>query len=125
MNTILLVDDQPALLSINSDYLRRHGYRVLTAIDGDHAVAAARSQLPDVIFLDHSMPHRSGVDVALELKSDAATSAIPIIMMTALPYGAVGKRARAAGCAGFLSKPCGPRRVLQEVERCLGARRSA
>lgn len=117
MATVLLVDDQLQLCGIYTDYLQRHGYRVLTAADGDAAVATAREQAPDVILLDFSMPSRDGLDVARELKSDPRTSDIPIVMMTAMPYGAVGRRARAAGCSGYLSKPCGPRRVLIEVER--------
>jgi CheY-like chemotaxis protein len=122
MTTVLLVDDQLELCAIHSDYLQRHGYRVLTAPDGDTALETARAQAPDVIVLDHSMPRRNGVDVARALKANPATADIPIIMMTALPYGAVGRRARDAGCVGFLSKPCGPRRVLQEVARQTGGR---
>jgi two-component system, cell cycle response regulator DivK len=124
MTTVLLVDDQLHLCAIHTEYLQRHGYRVLTARDGDAAVVAAHEHAPDVILLDHSMPRRNGVEVAHELKADPATSAIPIIMMTALPYGAVGRRALDAGCVGFVAKPCGPRRLLLEIER-LTARRSA
>jgi two-component system, cell cycle response regulator DivK len=117
MTTVLLVDDQPELCAIHGQYLQHHGYRVLTAVDGDAALDAARSQHPDVIVLDHSMPRRSGIDVARDLKADPTTAAIPVIMMTAMPYGAVGRRARAAGCVGFLAKPCNPRRVLLEASR--------
>jgi CheY-like chemotaxis protein len=117
MTTVLLVDDQLHLCSIHTEYLQQHGYRVLTAIDGDAALATAREQSPDVILLDHSMPRRSGLEVAQELKRDPRTAAIPIVMMTAMPYGALGRRARDAGCSGYLTKPCGPRRVLAEVQR--------
>jgi CheY-like chemotaxis protein len=124
MTTVLLVDDQIQLCYIYIDYLQRHGYRVLTAEDGVTALQTARAESPDVILMDFSMPQRSGADVARDLKADPRTAEIPIVMLTALPYGAVGRAAREAGCSGYLAKPCGPRRVLLEVERQT-ARRSA
>jgi CheY-like chemotaxis protein len=51
------------------------------------------------------------------VRNDPALAGIPIVMMTAMPYGAIGKRAVAAGCDAFLSKPCAPSRLLQEVMR--------
>jgi CheY-like chemotaxis protein len=119
MATVLLVDDQFELRAIHGAFLRRHGYNVVTAEDGDAALDAAREHRPDVILLDHSLPRRSGLEVAHELKRDPSTAGIPIVMLTAHTYGAVGRRARAVGCAAFLSKPCGPERVLQEVRRQL------
>jgi two-component system, cell cycle response regulator DivK len=120
VTTVLIVDDQFELRAIHGAYLERHGYRVLTAVDGDTALDTVRAQLPDLILLDHSLPGRTGVEVARELKSDPATAQIPIVMVTAHPYGAVGRKARAAGCAAFLAKPCMPRRVLEEVIRFTG-----
>ncbi len=121
MRTILLVDDQLQLLGIHRLYLENHGYRVLTAESGESALEVVRRQLPDLILLDHSLPGRTGAEIAAELKGDAALRRIPIVMMTAHTYGAVGRRARDAGVDGFLSKPCDPHRVLQEVQRYLAA----
>lgn len=117
MTTVLLVDDQFELRAIHGTYLREHGFQVLTAGDGDSALATARSQTPDIILLDHSLPRRTGLDVAKELRSDPRTADIPIVMITAHTYGAVGHKARAVGCVSFLAKPCPPSRVLQEVLR--------
>jgi two-component system, cell cycle response regulator DivK len=119
LTTVLLADDQLELCTIHTDYLQRHGFRVVTAKDGNAALLAARTEHPDIILMDHSMPGPNGIEVARALKSSPATSAIPIVLMTALAYGAIGKRAREAGCVSFLSKPCGPKRVLQEVVRHL------
>jgi two-component system, cell cycle response regulator DivK len=116
---ILLADDQPETRDIHAGYMRRHGFSVITVGDGVSALEQARTGCPDVIVLDHSMPGRSGVDVARALKSDPLTARIPVVLMTAHAYGAVGKRAREAGCAAFLAKPCGPRRVMEEVRRHL------
>lgn len=117
MATVLFVDDHMELCAINSAFLSQHGYSVVTAGDGEAALRAAREHHPDVIVLDHSLPLMNGVDVARELKSDPSTAGIPILMLTACAYGAVGSKAREAGCAGFLAKPCPPRRVLAEVQR--------
>lgn len=120
MKTILLVDDQLHLRSVHSAFLEMHGYRVLTASDGDGALECARQHRPDIIFLDHSLPRLTGLEVVNELKKDPETANIPVLMLTGHSYGAVGAKAIAAGCAGFVSKPCTPQRVLQEVHRVLG-----
>jgi CheY-like chemotaxis protein len=117
MTTVLLADDQLEMRSIHSAYLQSHGFRVITADDGQSALDVARSQHPDVIVLDQSMPRRTGVEVARELQLRKETSAIPIIMLTAHTYGAVGKKAREAGCVSVLTKPCPPSRVLLEIGR--------
>jgi len=117
MGNVLLVEDQYELRAIHTAYLQAHGFQVFTADDGDSALTMARTVHPDIIVLDQSLPRRTGVEVARELQSDPALSSIPIVMMTALAYGAIGPKARAAGCVGFLSKPCLPSRLLEEVRR--------
>src|SRR5262245_32160114 len=116
MATVLIVEDQIELRAIHSTYLQREGFRVLSAGDGDSALEIARTQHPDVIVLDQSLPRRSGVEVARALQQDPSMAEIPIVMMTALAYGAIGQKARDAGCVGFLSKPCLPSRLLEEVQ---------
>lgn len=113
---VLLVDDRLEILALHSTYLHQHGYSVLTAGDGDTALDYARAHHPAVMVLDHSMPYRTGIEVARELKRDAATRDIPILLMTAHSYGAVGMAAKEAGCDRFLSKPVEPSRMLREVE---------
>lgn len=112
---VLLVDDRLELLALHGSYLHRHGYTVLTAEDGDTALELARSHRPGVIVLDHSMPGRTGIEVARELKRDPATAKIPVLMMTAHSYGAVGMAAKEAGCEVFMPKPVEPSRMLREV----------
>jgi two-component system, cell cycle response regulator DivK len=117
MTTVLLVDDQFELRAIHGTYLQEHGYRVLTAGDGTHAIRTARADVPDIIVLDHSLPDCTGIEVARELQSDPVTAGIPIVYLTAHAYGAVGQKAREAGCVAFLAKPCNPSRVMQEIAR--------
>ena len=117
MTTVLFVEDQFELRAVHTAYLQSHGFRVVTAEDGNAGLALARSEQPDIIVLDHAMPGRNGLEVASEVHNDPDLADIPILMMTAVPYGAIGKKAYAAGCVAFLAKPCPPSRLLQELKR--------
>jgi two-component system cell cycle response regulator DivK len=118
--TVLIVEDQIEMRAIASAYLERQGYRVLATDNGADAVRRARDELPDLIFMDISIPGMDGIRATAELKRDPATRGIPVVILTAHPYGSVGKRAMDAGCDGWLNKPCDPRRLLQEVQRRVG-----
>ena len=113
---ILLIDDRLEMLGVHAAYLRKHGYRTLMAENGTTGLQFARAYHPTLIVLDHSMPDRTGVEVTRELKADPATAGIPILLMTALSYGAIGTAALEAGCAAFLPKPIEPSRLLREIE---------
>lgn len=119
--TILFVEDQLDFLAVNKLYLERHGYRVLSAEDGEQAVQVAQQCMPDVIVMDFSMPRLDGIGATTALKTAPETRDIPVIMLTAHSYGSVGRRAREAGCACFITKPCDPTRVLREVEGLIGS----
>jgi two-component system cell cycle response regulator DivK len=118
--TVLLVEDQIEFLAVQKHYLERNGYQVLSAEDGVEAIRCARENRPNVILMDLSMPRLDGLTATRKLKEDPATSEIPVILLTAHAYGSAGRRAREAGCAAFLPKPCEPRRVLMEVEKLIG-----
>lgn len=119
--TILFVEDQLDFLAVNKLYLERHGYRVVSAEDGEQAVQVAQQCMPDVIVMDFSMPRLDGIGATTALKTAPETRDIPVIMLTAHSYGSVGRRAREAGCACFITKPCDPTRVLREVESLIGS----
>ena len=119
--TVLIVEDQVEALAINKVYLERHGYRVLEATDGWEGLRRAREQHPDLILMDYTMPLLDGLGCTAELKKDPGTRDIPVLLLTAHAYGSVGRRAREAGCIGFVGKPCDPRRILQEVQRLIGS----
>ncbi len=81
--TILVVDDNAANVEILETRLVANGYHVLTAHDGEQALAAARSSLPDLILLDIMMPKIDGLTVYRELKADPSLPFMPIILITA------------------------------------------
>ncbi len=79
---VLVVDDSPTERYMLSDLLTRQGYEVLTADDGEKAIAAAKLELPDLILMDVVMPGINGYQATRQLMRDAATRHIPVIMCT-------------------------------------------
>lgn len=118
--TVLIVEDQFDFLAINKRFLERHGYHVLAAEDGEDGVRLAREHRPQLILMDLSVPRLDGLGATTLLRQDPETEHIPILLLTAHSYGSVGRRMKAAGCDGYLAKPCDPRRVLEEVVRYIG-----
>ncbi len=82
--SILVVDDDPEIVSMLSTRLTARGYKVSTASDGNMALELARRERPDIVLLDVMMPGKSGWEVARALKQDPVTQAIKIVMVTAI-----------------------------------------
>ena len=82
--SVLVVDDDPEIVSMLSTRLAARGYKVITASDGHKALEIAKREHPTVILLDVMMPGKSGWEVARALKQDAATQVIKIVMVTAI-----------------------------------------
>ncbi|MDH7501057.1 MAG: response regulator, partial [candidate division NC10 bacterium] len=80
---ILVVDDDPDLLNLVRYNLEKEGFQVLLATDGERALQLASSELPQLILLDLMLPQVDGLEVCRQIKRDEATSAIPVIMLTA------------------------------------------
>lgn len=118
--TVLIVEDQIEMRAIHATYLQHHGYRVLATDNGIEGLRVAREERPDLILMDISVPGIDGIRATEQLKQDPATRSIPVVIVSAHPYGSVGKRALGAGCDGWIAKPCDPRRLLDEVRRRLG-----
>lgn len=119
--TILLVEDNEDNLVVYRTILEHVGYHVIEARDGEEGVTRAREHLPDLILMDISIPKIDGWEATQRLKSDDATRAIPIVALTAHALEEDRQKAVQAGCDGYLAKPVEPRRVVQEVERFVGA----
>lgn len=114
---VLVVDDSREAALRLSSALREGGYDVARAYDGVQGLAAARSLLPDLIFLDIVMPGLSGYEVLRQLRADCATAAIKVILTG---VGAQGPDwARLAGANGFLRMPCDPALMVSKAEQAL------
>ena len=118
---ILIVDDYPDALDVWAIFLRSLGYRVSTAPDGACAITLAEQELPDLVVLDLELPCVSGFDVARHLRSNPATSAIPLIAATGYSHLRQLDRAREVGFDQIVIKPCDPDVLVEEIERLLDA----
>ncbi len=101
---ILLAEDDRFLRKAAESALTRSGYTVVTAADGDEALARARDSAPELVLLDLIMPGRNGFDVLHALKSDPATKAIPVIVLSNLGQDGDVQRALALGAAAYCIK---------------------
>ena len=116
---ILVVEDFDDAREMYRDYLEFSGFRVETARDGREAIDKAHSCLPDLILMDLSLPGVDGWEATRLLKADPATQHLLIIALSAHALATEGERARAAGCDGFIAKPCLPPDLVTEVTRYL------
>ena len=117
---LLLVEDNEDNRIIYSTVLRHIGYTVIEALDGVQAIALARSELPDLILMDISIPEVDGWEATRILRADPATRHIPIIALTAHALSDDRERATAVGFTSYLAKPVEPRAVAAEVRRWIG-----
>jgi DNA-binding response OmpR family regulator len=112
----LVVDDEPPLVQVVSGYLRREGFDVVTAVDGEGAVAAARASAPDVIVLDLMLPGIDGIEACRQIR---AFSNAYIIMLTA-KSGEVDKLVGlSVGADDYLTKPFSPRELVARIRAML------
>ena len=114
---VLVVDDDLDARLIYRRYLTVKGCHVYTARDGSIGVQIARRRRPDVIVMDLAMPRLNGWAATAELKQSAVTRSIPILILSAVPSSPL--EARAAGCAGYLTKPCLPELLWLEMQALL------
>ena len=124
MTTILIVEDNEMNRDMLSRRLKRRGYEVLVAVDGEMGIELARTEAPDLILMDMSLPVIDGWEATRRLKQDDRTRDIPIIALTAHALAAAHDKAREVGCNAVVTKPCLPKDLEQEVRRQLEARTS-
>ena len=105
MATILVVEDNPTNMKLAITLLEAAGHSVLTATDAEAGLTMARAERPDLILMDIQLPGIDGLEATAQLKRDEATSAIPVIALTALAMKGDEERIRAAGCDGYIAKP--------------------
>ena len=122
---VLLVEDNEDSRIVYSTILNHFGYEVTEALNGEEGIAKARSEKPDLILMDISIPIIDGWEATQVLKHDPSTKSIPIIALTAHALASDREKAMEVGCDGYLAKPCEPRAVVAEVQRFLGKNNGA
>ena len=116
MKTVLVVDDEPGIVTVVRDYLEHGGFAVLTATDGPAALRIARAQEPDLVVLDLGLPSLDGLDVTRELRR---WSQMPIIVLTARGDEADRVVGLELGADDYLAKPFSPRELVARVRAVL------
>lgn len=114
--TVLLVDDEPTLVATLKYNLEREGYRVVTATDGERAIAAARTERPDLIILDLMLPVMDGLEVCRILRRETGQ---PILMLTARGEEVDKVVGLEMGADDYVTKPFGMRELLARVRALL------
>jgi two-component system, cell cycle response regulator DivK len=119
MPKLLLVEDNEMNRDMLSRRLQRRGYEVVIAVDGAQGVAMARSEMPQLILMDMSLPVLDGWEATRQLKSAPETSTIPVIALTAHAMSGDREKAIEAGCDDYDTKPIELPRLLTKIEALL------
>lgn len=117
---ILLVEDHEEIWDFLSRRLKRRGYDVVLATDGQAGVDASKRDRPDILLLDMNLPVMDGWTAAATIKADAQTAHIPIIALTAHAMAGDREKVIAAGCDDYHPKPIDFERLLQQIETLAG-----
>ena len=121
--TILIVDDEPDVVTYLTALLEDNGYACLSAADGAEGVEKARGAMPDLICLDITMPEKSGVKAYRELAENAATAKIPVIIVTGVSQDFekfISTRKQVPPPTGYVAKPIDRAELLTKVRSALG-----
>ena len=122
---ILVVEDEESLLKLETILFTSKGYEVDGVREGREALAAIARNRPDVVVLDVMLPGLDGFEVCRAIKSDPATSSIPVLMLTAKKSSIDLERGRVAGADAYLTKPFKSVKVLEVIEGLLKTEQGA
>jgi len=118
---VMLIEDEPNIIEAISYILKRDGWIVATHPDGTTAIAALERHAPDVVILDVMLPGRSGFDVLQDLREGEATTALPVLMLTARGQIKDREMAERLGASRFMTKPFSNKEVLACVQELVQA----
>lgn len=119
---VLVVDDEEGIRVLCRVNLELGGFEVLEAADGVEAMEKARSEHPDLVFLDLMMPRMDGWQVLEQLKSEPTTANIPVVVLTARTSEEDQMRGWGEGILEYLAKPFNPQRLVEWAEQAMQPR---
>ncbi len=118
---ILIVEDDPKDLVLIRDLLRLSGFTTIEATGGEQGVELAKAKKPDLILMDILMPKVDGYTACCAIKTDKATKAIPVVMVTSVDYELNKELGRDVGAAEYITKPVDRQELLDVISRFLPA----
>ena len=121
MPKVLIVEDNEMNRDMLSRRLERRGFAVVIAIDGAQGVAMSKTELPDIVLMDMSLPVMNGWEATRAIKADPTTRHMPVIALTAHAMPGDREKAMAAGCDDYDTKPVEMDRLLLKITTLLGA----
>lgn len=116
INTVLVVDDSQADLTNIRDIVSDAGFRVITANNGKDAVAMAKGEHPDLIFMDVIMPDMDGYEACRQLSGDGETKAIPVVFVTSKNQKADEVWAKMQGGTAYITKPYTSDQIIDQIK---------
>lgn len=122
MSRILLVEDNDFNRDMLSRRLKRRGYEIINAADGEQALRLASAEPPDLILMDINLPGMDGWEATRRIRADELTASIPIIALTAHAMTGDREKTIGAGCDEYETKPVNFESLLSKMETLLGAR---
>ena len=115
---ILVVEDQDSIRRMIEALVQARGYEVTAVASGAKAIDVALTMPPNIVLLDLNLPGQyDGFDVCQRLRSEAATSQVPVVIISAMDDDASRERATAAGATAYYTKPFSPIALLKEIDR--------
>ncbi|MBT3017295.1 MAG: response regulator [gamma proteobacterium symbiont of Clathrolucina costata] len=120
--TILIVDDEPNIVLSVEYLMKREGYQVMTANDGQVAIDMIADTRPDLLILDVMMPRKNGFEVCREIRADPALSGLPILMLSAKGREAEIKKGISLGADAYITKPFSTHDLVDKVNQLLQSR---
>jgi len=118
---VLVVDDYDDARELYAEYFALSGFRVAEASNGAEAIEKALALAPDIILMDLSLPGMDGWEATRRLKANEQTQHIPVVALTSHALPGFSDSAKKAGCDAFVTKPCLPDRLVDQVRRLLAS----
>lgn len=118
--TIVIADDEPHVLRSLEFILKKQGYRVITATNGEEALEKVKSHNPDLVFLDIQMPKMDGNTVLRKLREESEYQSLYIVMITAKGQEVDRLNSLESGANEYITKPYSPRKLVSRVQEILG-----
>jgi DNA-binding response OmpR family regulator len=119
-NKILIVDDEPNIVISLEFLMKKEGFEIAVAADGDEALAKVDSFAPDLVLLDVMMPKKSGYEVCEALRADPARAGLKIVMLTAKGRDTEVAKGLAIGADAYVTKPFSTKDLVARVRELLG-----